>query len=87
MDFKTYWQAIPIDQRKAFAARVESTEGYLEHIATGYRKASAARLVPAIVRETKGMVTREDLRPDVFGPPKVPRVTNATASQRVAAGD
>jgi DNA-binding transcriptional regulator YdaS (Cro superfamily) len=87
VDFKKYWQAIPVDQRAAFAARVESTEGYLEHIATGYRKASAARLVPAIVRETKGMVTREDLRPDVFGPPKALRAAAATTSQRVAAGD
>lgn len=86
MDFKTYWQAIPVENRAAFAARVDSTEGYLEHIASGYRKASPGRLVPAIVRETAGMVTREELRPDVFGPPKVPRSAPA-AAQRVAAGD
>lgn len=86
MDFKTYWQAIPGENRAAFALRCGSTEGYLEHIASGYRKASPGRLVPAIVRETGGMVTREELRPDVFGPPRGSRAAPVSA-QRVAAGD
>jgi DNA-binding transcriptional regulator YdaS (Cro superfamily) len=67
VDFKTFWQGKSQRERAEFAAAVGSTSGYLDHVATGYRLASVNKLAVAIERESRGLVTRVCLRPDVFG--------------------
>ena len=67
MEFKTYWLSLKPEQRKSFADRCGYKVGYLDHVSTGYRKASVHKLAPKIERESGGQVTRQELRPDVFG--------------------
>lgn len=51
-------------ERAKFAARCGTTLGHLTNVAYGYRSCAEA-LAIAIERETKGVVTVEELRPDV----------------------
>ena len=67
MDFRTFWLGLKQSERKEFAEKCGAAEGYLDHIATGYRKPSPSKLVPLIVEHSGGQVTREVLRPDIFG--------------------
>jgi DNA-binding transcriptional regulator YdaS (Cro superfamily) len=44
-------------------SRTRTTRGYLKQIAYGHKTASV-EMAPAIERETRGLVTRKQLRPD-----------------------
>lgn len=79
MDFKSYWFGKSQEGRAAFAERVQRSPGYLQLVAGGFRKASP-QLANTIQDETAGEVTREEMRPDVFGPPR-----HTTAAQPGAA--
>lgn len=66
MDLKTYTD--DPERRAMLLAAVGIHPQYLYQIASGRRKASAL-LAGQIADATGGTVTRQDLRPDVFGPP------------------
>lgn len=66
MDFKTFWFGMAQEQRAAFAERVARSPGYLQLVAGGFRRASPA-LAIAIDEKSRGVVTREEIRADIFG--------------------
>lgn len=68
MDFKTFWFDLSQQQRVTFAGKVDRSPGYLQLVAGGFRKASPA-LAGEIQLQSEGRVTREEMRPDVYGPP------------------
>lgn len=70
MDFKTFWYDMTQAQRAAFADQVERSPGYLQLVAGGFRKASP-ELATAIQSQSEGRVTRDEMRPDIYGPPPV----------------
>lgn len=72
MDFKTFWFDMSQEQRGAFAERVHRSPGYLQAVAGGFRRASPA-LAGDIQLQSEGKVTREEMRPDVYGPPAAQR--------------
>lgn len=51
--------------RLGLADKVGRSPAYLTHVATGFRKASAA-LAIAIEQATDGAVSRSELRPDLW---------------------
>jgi DNA-binding transcriptional regulator YdaS (Cro superfamily) len=65
MDLLTYIE--DMDRRRALATAVNSNPDYLWQVATGRRQASTS-LAISIQVHTEGQVTRESLRPDVWGP-------------------
>ena len=67
MDLSSYI-ATP-GHREALAEAIPVNAQYLWQIATGWRGKKPSRLMAlAIEQATGGMVTRQDLRPDLFGP-------------------
>lgn len=63
MKLKTYLESSNPDA----LARAAGTKAiYLSQLASGHRKASH-KLAKRIETATKGVVTRQDLRPDIFG--------------------
>lgn len=63
MDLKTYWRTLTKEDREAFAGRCESTVGHLQNVMYRVRPA-ATDLAVAIERESGGLVTRQELRPE-----------------------
>jgi DNA-binding transcriptional regulator YdaS (Cro superfamily) len=63
MDLKTYLQSLPAADRAPFAERCGTKLGHLVNVSYGYREASP-KLCVALERESRGAVTRRDLRPD-----------------------
>ena len=63
---RSFFNSLNLDQRAALCKACITTEGYL-------RKAMSVgsvgpKLAVALERATNGVVTREELRPDIFGP-------------------
>lgn len=57
------------DRRAKLAAATGKNAGYLWQVAAGWRgKKASPLLAVAIERATDGVVTRQELRPDIFGP-------------------
>lgn len=65
MNFREHYRSLSTEGRKLLADRLDSTTGYLAGIAWGNKKAGAV-MCNNIERETNGVVTREELRPDIF---------------------
>lgn len=63
MDLKTYLSSLDVPRRDEVAAACGTTRGHLQNISYGLR-ACSAELATALERESKGAVTRRDLRPD-----------------------
>lgn len=63
MSFREFFYSIPVPERPAFAARVESTVGYLTLLAGGFKNCGEA-LAMRIERESGGAVKVEVLCPD-----------------------
>ena len=63
MDFKTYLNSLNSDGRAKLAEACGTSVGQLNNVAYGYRNC-APILAAAIEQETKGAVTRQDLRPN-----------------------
>jgi DNA-binding transcriptional regulator YdaS (Cro superfamily) len=64
MTLKEFLQTMTLRQRDRFAERVGTTGGHLRNVSYGYKKA-AESLAINIERESHGIVTVEELRPDV----------------------
>ena len=60
--------------REVFAKRVGSSLAYVVHVAYGYRVASV-KLAVKLERATHGLVSREELRPDVDWSSFAPRAS------------
>lgn len=63
MDLKTYFFALPMDQRKSLAERSGTTYAHLKNVAYGDKTCGIA-LAVALELETRKSVTRQELRPD-----------------------
>lgn len=61
--FKTFFMAMSVKDRDAFAVRCKSSRGHMTNVA--YGKSCAESLAINIERESEGAVRCEDLRPDV----------------------
>lgn len=66
MDLKTYWLALPVSERAAFATSCGTSLSHLKNVA--YGKLCGEALAIAIDRESGGVVRCESLRPDVDFP-------------------
>jgi DNA-binding transcriptional regulator YdaS (Cro superfamily) len=64
MDLKTYLSTLTLDERATFAAACGSTAGHLRNIGYGDRLCRES-LAIEIEKATNGLVTCEELRPDV----------------------
>lgn len=80
MDFKTYFMALPINEREKFAKRCGTSRAHLTNVA--YGKKCAALLAIAIERESRGAVRCETLVPE--GDWKVIRGTAPARMRKVA---
>lgn len=69
MDMTTYWASLPAEAKTTLAETVGVSRAYLSQIACGFRQGSP-RVAIAIEEATDGAVTREEIRPDVFGGPR-----------------
>lgn len=63
-ELKPFLMSMPLDERKSFAKRCETTYGFLVNVAYGYKRAGET-LAILIERESKGRVPCEVTRPDV----------------------
>lgn len=71
MDLKTYLHSMKGITRREFARKLNISDGYLYQIATAwFGRVPSAILSLKIERETKGAVTRKELRPDLFAEEK-----------------
>lgn len=66
MKLKDYLATLSADQKRELATAASTEVIYLIQIAGGHSSPSP-KLAKRIEEATKGAVTREDLRPDVFG--------------------
>jgi DNA-binding transcriptional regulator YdaS (Cro superfamily) len=64
MTLKEFLQTMSLRQRDRFAERCGTTGGHLRNVSYGYKQA-AESLAINIERESNGIVTVEELRPDV----------------------
>lgn len=62
MNFKSFFFALEVEQREAFAQACDTSSGHLRNIA--YGKNCNVKLGVAIERESKGVVRVEDVCPD-----------------------
>ncbi|EMQ4184634.1 transcriptional regulator [Serratia marcescens] len=69
---KEYWDTLTKAEQNALAKRVGSSSGYLRLVFNGYKKAGFS-LAKKIEEETGGLVTKIQLRPDIYGNPITPR--------------
>jgi DNA-binding transcriptional regulator YdaS (Cro superfamily) len=65
MDLKTYFFALPPDEREPFAIRSGTSKGHMQNVAYGYAKPSTALCV-AVEKESGGIVTRAEMRPEDY---------------------
>ncbi|WP_167457499.1 YdaS family helix-turn-helix protein [Rahnella inusitata] len=63
---KNYWDALTKPEQNALAKKVGSSSGYLRLVFNGYKKAGFA-LAQRLEEETAGVVTKSQLRPDIYG--------------------
>lgn len=61
---KRYFRSLPPAQREDFSRRCGTTIGYMQLVVGGHRRCRES-LAIAIDRESGGVVTVEELRPDV----------------------
>ncbi|MBK5146034.1 transcriptional regulator [Budviciaceae bacterium BWR-B9] len=62
---KSYWDSLSKNEQIDLAKRAKSSPGYLRLIFNGYKKAGYL-LAQRIEKETKGIITRATLRPDIY---------------------
>ena len=67
MDLKAFMANLTTAEKRTLAEHAGTKLIYLHQIAGGFSTLSA-RLAIRIERATNGVVTREELRPDIFGP-------------------
>lgn len=63
---KCFLLGLPVESREDFALRCGTSWPFMRNIAYGYRRAGE-KLCVSIEQESKGAVTRKDLRPDDWG--------------------
>ena len=66
MDMKTYFSGLSPQEKKILADKLETSVAYLSQIANRHRYPGHG-LSKRIEIETEGCVTRQELRPDIFG--------------------
>jgi DNA-binding transcriptional regulator YdaS (Cro superfamily) len=65
MEFRTYWLSMAVPDRAAFAKRCRMSPNYLNLVAFGQKDRVGADKAIVIERESDGLVTCEEMRPDV----------------------
>lgn len=63
MNLKTYFNNLPKQERLELAGKCSTSVGHILNVAYGYRSCSPG-LAVSIEKETKGAVSRKDLRSD-----------------------
>jgi DNA-binding transcriptional regulator YdaS (Cro superfamily) len=63
MNLKAYLSSLDPEKRERFAANCGTTKGHLQNIAYGFRTC-ATDIAVSVERESKGVVTRQELRED-----------------------
>jgi hypothetical protein len=67
MNLAAYLDELTIQERLAFAAKANTTDGYLAQLKGGHRIPSP-RLARRLVNASNGRLSLERLRPDLWGP-------------------
>lgn len=62
MNFSEFWKSLPVTGRRALAEQCETSYGFMQNIAYGYRDCSPL-LASLLEQATGGAVRRWDLRP------------------------
>lgn len=65
---KLFWDTLTRSEQSALAVRVGSSCGYLRLVFNGHKKAGFS-LAKRLEEETGGAVTKNQLRPDIYGNP------------------
>jgi len=66
MDMRSYLLGVSPEKREEVAKEADTSVAYLFQLAGGHRKASPD-LARSIQSATNGAVTKEELRPDIWG--------------------
>lgn len=66
---RTYLSTLTREKQSEFAARAGTTIGYLRKALSVQPRLDGA-LARRLDEESDGAVSRQELRPDIFGPPK-----------------
>ncbi len=83
MQLRDYLRVLRPDVREAFARDAGTSVGYLYLLGGGHRKAGHA-LAKEIEKASAGVVTRYDLRPDIFGEPPGPKAGAGRSTEKNA---
>jgi len=84
---RDYMQTLPPEGKIEFAARAETTLGYLKKSISA-RLPVGPKLALRLEKASHGAVSRYTLRPDIFGPdPEADPVHPPAAAQLAAKGD
>lgn len=73
--FRAYWRTRSPAQKIILAERAQTSNAYLQHIASGFRRASW-EFAQVLSQATGGAVTKSDLRPDIWPKRKRKRAQN-----------
>lgn len=65
-DLQGFWRSLTPEQRAELCSQVNATLGHLRHVFGGRRPAGPT-LAKDIEKATAGAVSRELLRPDIYG--------------------
>lgn len=68
MELKDYLRNLNSDERQSYAERSGTTVGYL-YLLAGKHRHPKPKLARSLHRESEGMVTLHELRPDIYEPP------------------
>lgn len=67
MKLQTYLASLTPSERDAFAARINSTPGYVKLLRSGHKRVGHA-MAKRILVATDGQVTLHEMRPDIWAP-------------------
>ena len=65
MKLKTYYQALSAQDKQALAKAIGTSDTYLRHLVEG-RRMAGRKFWKKFEVATGGLITRYDLRPDIF---------------------
>jgi DNA-binding transcriptional regulator YdaS (Cro superfamily) len=69
---ESYWKSLSRSAKVALANSLDTSPEYLRHVFL-YDKQAGPVMVRGIERETGGVITAAELRPDLFGPLDLPQ--------------
>lgn len=66
MEFQSFWQSLPPDEKQRLAENANTSVGYL-HLVAGKHRRPGPELAKRLVAASGGTLTLPTLRPDLWG--------------------